>query len=327
MGIINAQHYPGRHCASTALCNLVNYHGIRWSEALCFGIGCGLGIWYLENGGESLERIIHVRSEDIEEQFFTRIGRTFQWSIYADPGESESDLCAVLDEGRPAMVQSDIYHLPYYNSGTHFPGHVITVWGYDVDRKVFYVTDTERENMLEVPFEAMRKARYSKMGFFTIKGNMYAPENISMPDSLPAVLSGAIIDSSRRLMDAKSKYQGIQALKTWIEELDDWKRFNDWKWTARFTYQVIEKRGTGGGGFRLIYAEFLKEAASLVPQIPALGLPELMREAARAWSDLARALKGASEREVFDAGEVRTRLEKVLALESRYHESALRLAV
>ena len=34
----------------------------------------------------------------------------------------------------------------------------------------------------------------------------------------------------------------------------------DWQWCARFGYQVIERRGTGGGNFRLMYSRFLAEA-------------------------------------------------------------------
>ncbi len=36
----------------------------------------------------------------------------------------------------------------------------------------------------------------------------------------------------------------------------------DWQWCARFGYQVIERRGTGGGAFRLMYSRFLEEVAS-----------------------------------------------------------------
>ncbi len=326
MKLINVQHRPGRHCASTALSNLSNFHGIGWSEALCFGIGCGLGIWYLPNEGKSPARLIHVRSADIEEQFFNRIGQPFRWSTYANAEDSESDLCAVLDNGLPALVQSDIYHLPYYKSTTHFPGHVITVWGYDRERSVFLVTDTERENILEVPFDSMRKARFCKMGFFNIKGNMYAPVRIIMPENLPGILLGAVIDCSSRLMEDNNGFQGIPAMKKWLGELEGWKEFDDWKWTARFTYQVIEKRGTGGGGFRLMYADFLDEAAMTVPRISILGLPAMMRAVAGAWTGLALALKEASECETFEFSRVREMLSRVYSLESEYHTRAMSLA-
>lgn len=321
--LLNATHSPGRHCASTALADLTNYRGIGWSEAMCFGIGCGLGIWYFRGGGKSPERLVHVRSADIEGQFFKRIGQDFRWRRYDDPEESEKDLIAALDGGDPAIVQSDIFHLPYYNTTTHFPAHVIAVWGYDLYKKVFFVTDTERDKLIEVPFGAMRKARYVQMGFFDIKGNMYAPREIIAPDNLPEIMSRSIIDQSRRLLDDSQDYQGISALRKWRSELEEWRGFKDRQWTARFTYQVIERRGTGGGGFRLMYADFLDEAAHVLPDVARLGLPSIMRATASAWSDLAMVLKELSEREAFDSGAVGAMLERVMLAESEYHKAAV----
>jgi hypothetical protein len=64
----------------------------------------------------------------------------------------------------------------------------------------------------------------------------------------------------------------------------------DWRWCARFGYQVIERRGTGGGAFRLMYSRFLEEA----------GRPEAALDAADAaarWTELAGAFHAASESE------------------------------
>ena len=66
--LLNIRHRPGRHCASTSLAGLAGYHGLDWSEALCFGIGSGLGIWYLNFPGAGASRIVHTRSQDIELQ-------------------------------------------------------------------------------------------------------------------------------------------------------------------------------------------------------------------------------------------------------------------
>ena len=50
---------------------------------------------------------------------------------------------------------------------------------------------------------------------------------------------------------------------------------------------MIERRGTGGGAFRLMYSRFLEEAGR--PEAP------LAAEAAAAWTDLAGAFRTASE--------------------------------
>ena len=61
----------------------------------------------------------------------------------------------------------------------------------------------------------------------------------------------------------------------------------DWQWCARFGYQVIERRGTGGGAFRLMYSRFLEEAGR--PEAP------LAAAAAARWTELADAFHAASE--------------------------------
>ncbi len=325
MRLIPVTHTPGRHCASTGLADLVNFQGIGWSEAYCFGIGCGLGIWYIDTGGQSPGRLVHVRSADIETQFFERIGRPFRWRRFEDPAESETALCAALDGGAPVLIQTDIYYLPHFDKSAHFPGHAVVVWGYDEARRVFIITDTERPDPIEVPFEDMRRARYYKMGFFDIRGNMYAPGPIDAPGDMKPVVVQAIRDNSAALSLPSDGPRGLAALERWRRELDGWKRFPDWKWTARFASQIIEKRGTGGGGFRLMYADFLAEASASIPRIGELGLPSLMLAAGMAWRDLAAGLRDESENDEFDAARIEILLAQVHERESRYHREAATL--
>ena len=304
----------------------MNFHGVQLSEAMCFGIGAGLGIWYLDLAGSSPSRLVHVRSADIEEQFFTRIGYPFNWELFYDPLQSEHALCAAVDRGVPALIRTDIYYLPYYRSSTHFPGHVIVVWGYDKGRKTFIVTDTEKEDPIEVGFEDMRKARFQDNGFFQMQGNLFAPFKISVPADLADVIRRAISFNSRVILDETGEVQGITGLKKWETEIMAWADYPDWQWTARFTYQVIERRGTGGGGFRFLYADFLQQAQEYVPEVSSRGLPGLMRDLGFAWQDLAFALKRLSENSQAELGEVAEKLQVVRQKELSYHTRAVSLA-
>ncbi|MEW6079279.1 MAG: BtrH N-terminal domain-containing protein [Thermodesulfobacteriota bacterium] len=325
MIMLPVRHTPGRHCGSTGIRDLVNFHGLDYDEPLCFGIGAGMGLWYLKSGRLPASRMIHVRSLDLENQFFTRIGTPFEWQYYADGAESETALRSCLDRGLPAIIQTDIFHLPYYGSSTHFPGHLITAWGYDDGRRLFFVTDTERPEIQEVPFDNMKEARFSGGGIFDLRGNLFAPETIAPPADLPDVIRRAIVFNSRVLLDDGSDLQGLRALAAWQEDLDHWPGFDDWQWTARLAYQIIEKRGTGGGGFRLMYRDFLAAARALLPGVITSELVERMEQTALAWTALAAALKASSEKEAPDFSEVNERLSQVRECEAAYHESAVRL--
>lgn len=321
-------HTPGRHCASTAVRDLVNHHGFGWSEARCFGLGAGMGLWYIGGiPGLGASRLLHVRSGDFEAEFFDRIGVDFAWHSDPDPAVTERDLRAALAEGRPAILRTNIRHLPYYGTDTDFPGHCIGAWGYD--RGGFLVADTERPDLIHVPYEAMRRARYAEGPPFEHHGDFFAPERLEAPagERLAGMMRAAIRANAEALAVDDNDLMAKRALDRLRSELADgtFAGFEDWAWTARFLYQIIEKRGTGGGGFRLMYSEFLDEVAEFVPEVTDLGLSELARDAAAAWTELAVALKAASERDAPGMREAAAKADRVVAAERTYLEAAHRL--
>ena len=86
------------------------------------------------------------------------------------------------------------------------------------------------------------------------------------------------------------EYSGLGAVERLAEEAGSWPEVaEDWQWCARFGYQVIERRGTGGGAFRLMYSRFLEEAGR--PEAP------LAAEAAARWTELAEDFRAASEKD------------------------------
>jgi hypothetical protein len=114
------------------------------------------------------------------------------------------------------------------------------------------------------------------------------PEGAEVGDVREAA-GRAIERNARQMIDPPlGEYEGLLALRRFASEVGEWpEEIEDWQWCARFCYQVIERRGTGGGNFRLMYSRFLREADN--------EHADLAAEAAEAWTSLAGALLAASE--------------------------------
>lgn len=291
---------------------------------MCFGIGQGLGIWYFKNIPDAPTVLFHGRCYSIDSNFFLNLKIPFAWEQFESSRESTEALIEKIHQNVPILIQTDIYYLPYFNSSTHFPGHSVVVWGYDDVEKCFFLSDTERKDLLKVTFEDLERAMFFK-GFFEGKGNQFGPKEIKIGYGIKEAIKKALYKNSSEILNSNSPNGGIAALDMWIKEYRNWAYFQDWKWCARFTYQVIEKRGTGGGAFRLMYSEFLEEASLYYPKIKQKKLPQLMSKIGNKWRELAYTLKEISEKTKPCFDPVAPLLSEIRELEYNYHSQIVQL--
>ena len=284
-------HAPGHHCGSTALRNLLGFHGVEISEEMAFGLGAGPGFYYLAIEGASPSRWFNGRTARLEESFRELTGAAIAMRTFAeeDDGAAWEAARAEIDQGSPALLLTDIYHLDHYGSSAHFPGHAVVLAGYD--ESVAYLSDTAFEELQTTRLENLARARHSGHPAYPLEGHMFTVagklDRERLLEAVPAAISRA---ASEMLEPPYGEFGGLPALERLAGEAGSWpEAVEDWRWCARFAYQVIERRGTGGGCFRLMYARFLEEVER--PEA------ELAAEAAARWTELARAFKAASEAE------------------------------
>lgn len=299
--IENWVHIPGIHCGSVTLRNVMTYYGYTWSEAMCFGIGGGLGFYYTVRDDISPTRMIFVRGPEMETSFFSLAVETVSWKHARE--NALSVIKGSVDKDVPVIIQTDIYYLDYYNSSTHFPGHIVSVWGYDDADNSVYVADAHFEGLQAVPYDRLLDG----MGSISLPNPLeYNYMNID-PDHnvrpLPEIIPEAMRMNAVKMLEGRKGVRGesgVGKIKEWSLDLPNWKDAPDWKWCARFGYQVIEKRGVGGGGFRWIYRDFLKEAEGIVPWLRELNLSMRMNHIGNKWNEIAFLLKDLSEMEYPD---------------------------
>lgn len=282
-------HTPGNHCGSTALRNLLAFHGVEISEEMAFGLGAGAGFYYLALEDASPSRWFNGRTARLEETFRELTGAALELSTFAEEDGDAAWAAArtTIDDGRPALLLTDIYHLDHYGNSAHFPGHAVVLAGYD--EEVAHLSDTGFEELQTTRLENLARARHSGHPAYPLEGHMFTVGEEIDRERLLAAVPAAIERAATEMLEPPfGEFAGVPALERLAAEAGAWPEVvEDWQWCARFAYQVIERRGTGGGCFRLMYSRFLAEAGREEAQ--------LATEAATCWTELAEAFKAASE--------------------------------
>jgi hypothetical protein len=283
------RHTPGHHCGSTALRNLLAHHGVEISEEMALGLGAGVSFYYVPIDGQSPSRFTNGRVGRLEEQFIELTEAPIRFETFEDPDASWEAARATVDSGRSAILLTDLYYLDHYGSSARFPGHAVVLAGYDSE--VAYLSDTGFEELQTTRLENLARARHGKHPLFPLEGHMLTVREGAEIGDLREASGRAIERNAGQMLDPPmGEYEGLPALRRFASEVGDWPdELADWQWCARFCYQVIERRGTGGGNFRLMYSRFLREVGN--------GHAELAAEAAASWTSLATVLLAASESE------------------------------
>jgi len=239
-----------------------------------------------------------TRAPGLEANFFKSLDISFEWRTETSPDAGWQAVKNLIDDGIPVLCHADIFYLEHYNSKTHFPLHVILLVGYDIEKEKAYIVDTGWEGFLELPLASLSRARYSKDSFFQINGDYFPGKLPSRIDGMERRVKTALSLQADHLSDSSVRgggWAGYEGMRKAGEKLGEWANAKDASWCFRWAYQIIERRGTGGGAFRKLYAGFLKEVNQLFPDTKAIAPFEKMEIIANKWTELAMQLKQLSE--------------------------------
>lgn len=262
--LLGFEHAIGRHCGSTALRDVVNYAGWPLSEGACFGLASGLAYYFKPPVAEIPLGIFMGRCRNLETNFFENCGIAFQRREFPSFHELEVHIQKNLQRGFPILLQGDVAGLPYYKSPMHFPGHKFVVCGFDEGR--YTIADTAFPGLQVVSADELEKTT-------SYQNAMWAGAFIAydFAGQLPELTIERAVQSVRNsvarqiaeltIADESFFLSGKAAHDAWLANANfsSMSENPSIKLGAQFFYQVIEKRGTGGGAFRGIYLDFVNE--------------------------------------------------------------------
>ncbi len=316
---ISFEHRLAAHCETGTTRNILLNHGLDISEAMVFGIGAGIFFGYFHFSNFSFPRVVNrSRPGSFLKCVPKRLGVKGVSRKYWSQARAASELDGLLEQGQAVSLQVDMFNMDYVGNDfrIHANVHFINAIGRDGD--TYLVSDAYFPELGRLSRKSMELGRFAR-GDIKPRGFMYHP--VEVPGNPPiekAVLKG-LKDACFYMLRIPVLPLGVKGIRKFADGIVNWpaiaktdeKLARELLWFAI----VMEDMGTGGAGFRYMYATFLQEASELLGIGALLDLSGRMRENGDRWRDLTvRILRMGRSRE-FD----RVRFEELRAL---IHERA-----
>jgi hypothetical protein len=174
-------------------------------------------------------------------------------------------------------LQTSAYWLPYFpvDMRFHFNGHNLVVYGKQGND--YQISDPVADRPVTCAADDLQRARFAK-GPFAPRGLTYYPEFVPPDPDLRAAARDAIRTTAKRMTAIPMPFLGTRGIRWMADRLERWPEKLGPELARKWVGSVVrmqEEIGTGGAGFRFMYAAFLQEAASL---LDALVLQDMARE-------------------------------------------------
>ena len=311
MEIKQFQHQQAAHCESGVLSSMLTNSGLPMSEPMAFGLANALAFAYIPLIKISGMPLIAYRMPPgrIIKGLQKRLGLRMHYSRYKNPVAGMQALNNALDQRPFVGMQTSVYWLPYFPEDMrfHFNAHNLLVYGREGDS--YAISDPVFEEPVSCAAEDLQRARFAK-GALAARGFMYYPEQVPSSIDWPTVIPAAIRANFRVMNKAPLPVIGIRGIRYLANSLLKLsrKKSRDKRYFPFYLGHIVrmqEEIGTGGAGFRFIYASFLKECADMLDSELFAEASEKMTEAGDTWREFALiASKMCKNRKELDADSI-----------------------
>ena len=303
MNAINThfQHRHAAHCESGVAANLMTHHGVNLSEAMAFGLSSALSFAYLPFIKLTGFPLVAYRMPPkfILKGMSKPFQAHFHFETFRDPEAGMRRLDELLAQGKVVGLQTSVFWLPYFPEDMrfHFNAHNLLVYGKEGDD--YLISDPVAELTQRCASADLQRARFAK-GALAPKGLLYYPESIGRTEVSAKAVRKAIRKTVRIMLGPIPiiGVRGMRMLANKVAKLDTSEHSLNY---VGHIVRMQEEIGTGGAGFRFLYAAFLQEAAQITGIAELAALSERLNEIGDGWREFAlkaaRMIKG---RETFE---------------------------
>ncbi|CAA0106494.1 Uncharacterised protein [Zhongshania aliphaticivorans] len=287
------KHQQSAHCESGVASSLLSHNGLSLSEPMAFGLASALAFAYIPFIKLSGMPLIAYRMppRSIIKGVQKQLGLQMHYQTFNNPQQGMDELDLQLDQGRIVGLQTSVFWLPYFPETMrfHFNAHNLMVYGRDGND--YLISDPVFEDVVRCDVTSLKKARFAK-GALAAKGMMYYPTQVPQSFDLAKASISAIKKNHRTMTGAPLPVIGLRGIRHMgkcIIKLEKNASKRE-KYLPHYLSHVVrmqEEIGTGGAGFRFIYASFLKETAKALNNELLAEAGEMMAEAGDEWRQFA----------------------------------------
>jgi len=290
-------HRPGVHCESSALRDIFEFYGFKFSEPMVFGLGSGLGFVYW-HGKPMPYPFVGGRARDFDKNICSNLGVTLKINRTSSKARAYDTLKTLISKDTPVMIHVDMPYLKYLGlpEQAHFGAHVVVVAGLDEDRGIVHIADTEFKDLQTASLKELEEARSSTFKPFPTENKWFTFEFPAKLTPVEEAVRNAITKTTTSMLHPPIKNLGVNGIYHLASEIVQWpKLFPPENALFRQLYEVnyvmMEKAGTGGGLFRYLYSKFLKEASELLNKKELADLSQRYHQIGQKWTTIAELIR------------------------------------
>jgi hypothetical protein len=288
---IDFEHKQAAHCENGVTSNLLKFYGIQLSEPMIFGIGSGY--FFSHMPFIKLNGMPVTSFRVLPGWIFKRVTRRFGIRVkrmkFRDPEKAMVELDKLLSQGIPAGMLVGVFNLPYFPKEYrfHFNAHNITAFGLEGDR--YFISDPVMENVETLTREELKNVRFA-LGTYPPRGRLYHIVQVPAKVDIQSAIIRGIQKTARDMLTIPLPMFGVGGIRYMAGKMRKWPSRMGPRAAALNLSQIIrmlEEIGTGGAGFRFIYAAFLQESAQILDKPWLNDVSREMTEIGDQWREFA----------------------------------------
>jgi hypothetical protein len=288
------KHLQAAHCENGVTTNLLRTIGVnKMTEPLSFGIGSGLFFVYIPflkiNKGPA------IAFRTMPGLIFKRTCNSLNIPVvrkkFNSRESAEKYLQECLQSGQPVGCQVGVYYLTYFPKEYrfHFNAHNIIVYGKEDDR--YLISDPVMEDVTSLSSYELERVRFAK-GALAPRGQLYYPkENKIVTDQqIGKAIEAGIKRNITHMIRIPGNIAGVKGIAATGKRIKKWRDKLGQQAAGLYLAQLVrmqEEIGTGGGGFRYIYAAFLQQAHAFHSNDSLLEISKSFTHAGDIWRNAA----------------------------------------